>query len=290
MAANARESGPRSPIPAVAASHPPGVARTRGARALRLLAAATALGAAVCGLFLNGTYEAPTATIEMLRGYDFATLVVVSAALAIGLVRRQDDDTLLWPGLLAYLVYSYFFVAVTGGLGAVFLLDVAVLSLSTFALALALSSTDAAARRVRHRAPSRVAGVVLGLLALGLGGMWLTATIVSAVTGQVPAGSVLVESELVVRLGILLDLALLVPVYAFAAVLLWRGSGWGMVLGFLAVVSGLLHQVSYLAAAVFQARADVPDARGFDTFEPVIIAVYLVALVALLLARSKARE
>jgi hypothetical protein len=162
-----------------------------------------------------------------------------------------------------------------------------VLSLSTFALALSLSSISAAPVRIRRKASPRVAGLVLGLLALSLGGMWLTAAIAGAVTGRVPAGSVLVESDLVVRLGIVLDLSLLVPSYALAAVLLWRRSGWGVVLGFVTVVSGLLHQLSYLAAAVFQARADVPGAQAFDPFEPVIIAMYLVGLVGLLAARLR---
>ena len=56
--------------------------------------------------------------------------------------------------------------------------------------------------------------------------MWVYHSVRFAVTGDLPAGSFLVEPDTVVHLGFVLDLALLVPAYALAAVLLWRRSGW----------------------------------------------------------------
>jgi hypothetical protein len=52
------------------------------------------------------------------------------------------------------------------------------------------------------------------------------------------------------------------------------------------VVSGLLHQLSYLCALAFQAGAEVPGARAFDPFEPIIVIGYLVALVPMIKPRS----
>src|SRR5215211_6503662 len=89
----------RSPSSCGPANYLPIRARARGARVLRLLAVVTALGASTTGLLLDAAYDTATATTEMLRGYDLVTLVVVSAALVIGLGRRHDDDTVLWPGL-----------------------------------------------------------------------------------------------------------------------------------------------------------------------------------------------
>src|SRR6266536_3160605 len=63
-------------------------------------------------------------------------------------------------------------------------------------------------------------------LALGLGGMWIVNFVRFAITGAAPPGSVLVETPTVVHLGYALDLSLLVPAYAFAAVLLWRRAAW----------------------------------------------------------------
>jgi len=87
----------------------------------------------------------------------------------------------------------------------------------------------------------------------------------------------------VVHLGIALDLALLVPLYGVAAVLLWRRLPWGYVLATLALLPGILHQLTYLVAMPFQVAADVPGAVSTDPVEPVIVLLYLAAAALLLL-------
>ena len=79
-----------------------------------------------------------------------------------------------------------------------------------------------------------------------------------------------------------LDLAVLVPLYGVAAVLVWRRTGWGFLLAAVAAVAGVLHQVGYVVAMPFQVAADVPGAVNQDPFEPVIVAVYLTLVVLLL--------
>lgn len=123
---------------------------------------------------------------------------------------------------------------------------------------------------------------MLGLLAAGLGGMWVYYSLRFAATGEVPAGSALVESDVVVHVGIALDLALLVPAYALAAVLLWRGIAAGFVLASVVVVSRTMHQLSYMVALPFQAAADVPGAVAFDPMEPAIAVLFVVATAMLL--------
>jgi hypothetical protein len=94
----------------------------------------------------------------------------------------------------------------------------------------------------------------------------------------------------VVRLGIALDLALLVPVYAAAAVLVWRRRGWGYLLAAVALVSGVAEQVNYLVAMPFQAGADVPGAIWTDPLEPVVLALYLLGAFALWSGGRRARQ
>ena len=112
--------------------------------------------------------------------------------------------------------------------------------------------------------------------------MWVYLALDNALTGDVPAGSQSVETDAIVHLGMALDLTLLVPLYAAAAILLWRRTTWGFVLGFIAVGAGLLHQVSYIVAMPFQVAADIPGAVSYDPGEPVIVLVYLLAAVLLL--------
>jgi len=117
--------------------------------------------------------------------------------------------------------------------------------------------------------------------------MWIAAAGRFVVTGEVPGGSALVETDTIVHLGIALDLALLVPVYAAAAVLLWRRAAWGYILAAVVLVSGVVHQIGYLVAMPFQAAAGVPGAVAFDPAEPVIVAMFVAAAALLLLPLTR---
>jgi hypothetical protein len=100
----------------------------------------------------------------------------------------------------------------------------------------------------------------------------------------------LVEPDSVVHLGIALDLALLVPAYVLAAVMLWRGTAAGFVLASVVLMSGTLHQISYLVALPFQAAAGIPGAVAIDPLEPVIAALYLAATAVLLWGAGRRPE
>jgi hypothetical protein len=254
-----------------------------------------ALLASMAGLPLDGVYGEAGSTTEMLRGYDLVTLVFVVPALAISQLqarRGSDRAELIWVGMLAYLVYTYAYYLLGAAFSDLFLLHAAVFSSSLFALVLTLCALDVPgiAARFSTRTPRRIVGAVLALLAAALGGIWIYASIRFITTGELPAGSALVESDVVVQLGLALDLTLLVPGYAVAAVLLWRRVAAGYVLATVLLIAGTLHQVSYMVALVFQATAGVSGAVAFDPFEPVIAALYLTATVAMLLAAGTRTE
>jgi len=243
--------------------------------------------ASLVGLLVGGLYGTPASVAEMLRGYDLVTLVVVVPVLALAQLRARrgsDRARLVWVGMLAYLAYTYAYYLFGASFNDVFMLHAVVFGGSVFALVLAVLALDVPTigGGFARRTPRRLVSAVLGLLAAGLGGMWVYYVVRFAVTGEVPPGSALVEPDSVVHLGIALDLALLVLAYALAAVLLWRGIAAGFVLASVVLVSGTLHQVSYMVALPFQAAADVPGAVAFDPMEPVIALLYLVATAVLL--------
>jgi hypothetical protein len=260
----------------------------RVARANLWTAAASllALSAAVSGMLIDGVYTGATSTAEMLRGYDLVTAGAVVPALAVatwlthrGSVRAQ----LGVASLVAYLVYTYAYYLFGTEFNDLFLLHTTVLATAVVALILHLTSIDTAGFTPRHLgARVRGAAVVLGVLAAALGGMWAYFALDNALTGDVPTGSQLVETDTIVHLGMALDLTLLVPLYAAAALLLWRGAAWGYVLGVISLVAGLLHQLSYIVAMPFQVAADVPNAVAYDPGEPVIVLVYLLGAFLLL--------
>lgn len=253
--------------------------------------AGLALVASVLGLLLDGIYTGALSTAEMLRGYDLVTVVVVVPALAVTMRRAHHGSARAQLGstsLVAYLVYTYAYYLFGTDFNDLFLLHAAVLGTAVVALVLNLTSINSAgfAEMVRSGVQVRGAAVMLAVLATALGGMWVYVALDNALTGAIPAGSQLVETDTIVHLGMALDLALLVPLYAASAVLLWRRAPWGYALGFISLIAGVLHQVSYLVAMPFQVAADVPGAVAFDPVEPVIVLLYLLGA-ALLVRRSR---
>lgn len=49
-----------------------------------------------------------------------------------------------------------------------------------------------------------------------------------------------------------------------------------------ALVSGTVHQLSYVAGLVFQANASIAGSTAFDPQEPFVLAVFLVGAAAML--------
>jgi hypothetical protein len=246
------------------------------------------------GLLVEDVYTGPDATAEMLRGYDVVTLAVgLSLIVATRQAWRGSALAhLLTTSLVAYLVYTYAYYLFGTGFNDLFLLHVAAFGTGLTALLLTLADLDASsiAECFDVRTRVRVVAGILGALALALGGMWVYFAVDNAVNGTMPEGSQLVETDTVVRLGMALDLALLVPLYAVAAVLLWRRAAWGYPLGAIALVAGLLHQVSYLVAMPFQVAADVEGAVAFDPGEPVIVLAYAVAATVLFNGLERSRR
>ena len=254
--------------------------------ALVWVTAALALTAALVGLVVEGVYIGARSTAEILRGQDLVTAVLVVPALcvAVGYARRGSlFGRLVTAGLLADLIYAYAFYVFGTGFNDVFLLHVVVFSASLTALVLTLAGIDLASLRGRSRRVRRVrlVAAALGILALSLAGMWVSAAVVNAVDGTVPAGSALVETPAIIHLALGLDLAVQVPLYAAAAVLLWRRTGWGYLLAFVALLSGIPEQISYLVGMPLQVAAGVPGAVSFDPLEPVILAFYVIGFLML---------
>lgn len=276
-----------------AATAPHGV--SRAATQLTRVAAALALGASIAGLLIDEIYTGDIATSAMFRGYDLVTAVVVVPVVAIASRLAQRGSVLarlVTTSLVAYLVYTYAFYLFGTGFNDLFLLHVAVFATGLCALILNVVIIDATTveDRVDSRTGIRSIAAILGALAVGLGAMWIYSAVDNIVTGDVPVGSALVETDTIVHLGMALDLTLLVPLYAVAAVLLWRRAPWGLVLAAIALFAGVLHQVAYMVAMPFQESAGVADAVSYDPAEPIIVLLYVVATALLLRGLSRGSE
>jgi hypothetical protein len=240
--------------------------------------------AAVFGL-TTSVYRDAGEMVALLRGYDLVALVVVVPVLVAALLRRTARSLLLWAGLLVYAGYNYAYYLFGTRLNALFVLHAAVVGLAVVGLVLLLATIDVRAIRDRYgrRGPVRsVAGVLL-VLGISLAGMWLI-----NLAGALLGGGALDEpSQLVVpaaftQLGAALDLALLVPGYLLAAVLLWRRAAWGYVAATAVLVAGVLQQIAYMTALVFQVAEPVAGAVAFDPVEPFIAGAFAAAAATML--------
>lgn len=268
----------------------PSTGRVEAAAAARWLTAAAAIlvaAASVAGLLAQDLYQDDAAVTAMLRGYDLVTLVMVAPLLSVTLLRSFRDRPLaqlLRISMLAYCVYNYAYYVFAAELNAALLAHVAIFALSLYALVLSLVAADFAglAAQLRPGTPVRTVAVILLLLGGALAALQMSGLAGFALTGAVPEEpSRLVVPLTFTRLGAVLDLSLLVPVYLLAGTWLWRRRDGGYLLATVALVAGALHQVSYLAAMAFQLTAEVPGA-AFDPVEPFIVLLYGTGSVLLL--------
>lgn len=242
----------------------------------------------LAGLLVDGLYRESPEVVAIFRGYDLATLVAAVPLLAITLIpplRASSRARLVTAGVLVFVVYDYAYYVFGTAFNDLFLLHVAVFSTALFALiltVLSLSGTDITTW-LPGRSSARAVAVILGLLAVSLAGLWVSGALGFAFNGTMPDdGNALISPIELTHLGYAMDLALLVPTYALAAVWLWRRRPGGHVLGAVVLIGGALTQVTYVAGLVFQSRADVPGAVTFDPFAPVIFGLYVLGAALLL--------
>jgi hypothetical protein len=213
----------------------------------------------------------------MFRGYDLIALVIVAPLLAVTLLpalRRSVRAQLLWTGGLAYAVYHSAPYVFGTKFNDIFLVHVAVFSLSVFAFGLAIAKPGRPrdsppvqrpdARTVDRCDPPASGGHAGGVLDRSFDPV--------RDHGRNPGGKLeLIVPTATTHLGWVLDLSMLVPAYALAGILLWRRAAWGYVLAAVVLVGGSVQQIDYVTALVFQANEHIPGASGFDPFEPVIV-------------------
>jgi hypothetical protein len=262
----------------------------RAARVLSAILAALLATASGVGLFVDDLYQEPAAVAAMFRGYDLIALLIIAPLIAVTslpALRRSVQAQLLWTSGLAFGVYHSALYVFGTEFNDIFLLHVAVFSASIFAFGLAIANLEVPgiANRFVDRTPARLIAAILLLLAATLAVFWIVPSLRFAITGEIPTeGSELIAPAAITHLGWVLDLSMLAPAYALAGIMLWRRAPWGFVLATVVLVAGLVQQVAYMTALVFQANADIPGASGFDPFEPVIATPYLIGAVVLLMS------
>ena len=129
--------------------------------------------------------------VAQALGQDFVTLLVALPALVIGAVLAElgsDRGRLVWLGVLVYLVYTYAIYAFHVRFNSLFLVYVALLGFSLYALIGGLSTTDFEKIKGNHtrERSAKTAGTFLLVVSILFYVVWLSEVIPALLSGDVP--------------------------------------------------------------------------------------------------------
>jgi hypothetical protein len=199
------------------------------------------------------------------RGVDVVTLMLGVPLLVYSLAhyrRGSPRGPLLLAACLGYFLYVYTSMALGTAWNPLFLVYVALMSASLFALVSLLGGQELR-QRARHLfagAPRRGPAVFLVVSGLVTAGVWLAPVVAGLVQGQPPA----LLDHATTLITYALDLAVIVPATLIAGVLIWRRDACGYLyalplLGLVVLLAPVLaaSTASQIAAGIHFTRGQV---------------------------------
>lgn len=203
---------------------------------LSILATILAAIASAIGLFNAKIYNDNSFVKSAWYANDWVTLVVVVPLLIITLILSKNGDfkaRLIWLGLLGYLFYNYAFYLFGAAFNNIFLLYVAIYTLSFFSLILGLIAWPVK-NIINTSKVVRSVSVFLILISIMLCIVEIPPCFTFITTGALP--EIIMKSQIHTSVVYALDLSLIVPVMILGAMLLWQNKDWGIVLSAMMLV------------------------------------------------------
>lgn len=241
--------------------------------------------AAASGIFIAGLYRDAPSLVAQAIGQDAITIVVALPALAVSAFlasRGSKRARLIWLGILLYVAYTYASYAFGIRFNPLFMIYVALLGCSTYALIGGLATTDWVGIKAAftERTPVRAVSIFLLVVAALFYLIWLSEAIPASLTG-IPPQSVQ-EDGTPTNVIHVLDMAWLLPALVVAAVSLWRKQPLGYALA-PALLSNLVFlPLAILSMILFQARGGEPVAVPLVTIFIVLFGASIGMLIWLL--------
>lgn len=216
--------------------------------------------ASLAGIFIEDIYRDNHLVTSGWYGNDWVTLLLAVPLLAISMVlsnRGSHAARLVWMGMLFYALYNYAFYLFGAAYNSLFLLYVALFTLSGFALIFGLSglNTKSVATQFKSRTPVKGIAGFMAFVSLLLGVFHIGLSLNHLFTGQIPEFVTIMEKT--TNIISALDLSITVSVGLLGAVWLRRRKPWGYVLAVIWNVKGAVYLTALSAAtwAAFQSAA-----------------------------------
>jgi hypothetical protein len=240
--------------------------------------------AAAVTFFVPGVLRGPAVMNGSARGTALVLLVVAVPALALSMLVAANGSgraVIAWLGAAAYIAYNSVLFLFATPFNNLFLLYVALLSLSLWSVVTVLHAIDVPsfAKRFSHRLPARAIATYL-LVIVGLNALaWLWQVVpgmLSTTPPQFVNGTGLPTNPVFVQ-----DLAVWLPLLGVSAIWLWRRTAWGYVLSGLLLVMYVIEGLGVAADQWFGSTADPTSSIASAAAVPMFLLLAVVGLVPL---------
>ena len=260
---------------------------------LSVIDAILVLLASVSGIFLKNIYARETLSLAVQgMGQDIVNIVaVVVLLIAVYFVNQESVKAfLVCSGVLLYLIYAYVIYAFDVHFNRLFLVYVAILGLSFYALAGLVIHLHLDQIQASFSVNTKARAVSVFLLVLGIVFylLWLSEEIPALLTGKIPQS--VTVTNLPTNPVHVLDLALYLPAMIITAVLLWRRKLLGYLLAGPLLVFSILTGTAILAIFLVMSMKGIPTSVGVEVFLAIIIMVSLVLSVLYIREVKNKRE
>lgn len=231
------------------------------------------------GIFLKSTYarETPAWAVQGI-GQDIVNVIAVAILFFVVYWVNKGSVTaiLIWSGVLLYLIYAFAIYAFDVHFNHLFLVYVAILGLSFYALVGSVIQLhlDRLQASFSHQITARLVSVFLLLLGIVFSLLWFSEEIPALVTGTIPAS--VLTANLPTNPVHVLDLGLYLPAIITTAVMLWRRKLLGYLLAGPLLVFSILTETAILAIFLVTSSTGGATSVGVEAFFGVVIVVSLI--------------
>lgn len=232
--------------------------------------------ASVLGLTDPGMYDEETANwAAQARGQDMGNVVAVGVLLfsGHGYAKGSRGAAMVWLGTLLYFVYAYTVYSVAVHFNQLFLVYVAALGLSAYAVMLSVNRLRAESEDLPQPQARRVVGCTSIAVGALFGLLWLSELVPASLSGKVPQS--VVEAGLWVNPIHVMDLAIVLPALIIAGWQTLKGRAAGQFFVGPLLVFSVLMATSIVAAMALMVMEGL-----VDTLLPLLL-VSLVAVASL---------
>jgi hypothetical protein len=227
-------------------------------------------------------YWDTVSSAAQMQANDLVALVLGLPLLAVSFWLAQRGSLrgrLLLAGTLGFILYTYITMCFGAHFNPLFLVYVALFSLSLFAFVLVMMSFDLEALPGRFSA-KLPRGWIAGLLCFAaafLSLAWLGRVAAALAPGAIPA----LENTTSMFIQVM-DLGIVVPVCVLAAILLLRRRPWGYLLASVGLTKFLTLGVAVSLMGLNMARVGTPVSAAELGIFPIITLLNLIMAIALL--------